>query len=581
MYRASAGKSANYREDSSGLSSAIDQTPEPEAGEKQRVASVPKRKRGALDETSPSKRVKKARVTTKVQEKVTKAAEGKVKGPVVKKKTTDTKIDIEIAKAEDIEADFESHVDSTPVLQNSSKRTGNKNLNAAESKDSATSSVRPKAKGKTVKKSAVEDEDGLSEHEAGVDKPKIKKKRKTKEEKEAEAMPLAARTLGSKMLIGAHVSSAGGELVNHFADQAPNRLTSLGVHNSITNCLHIGGNAFALFLKSQRKWENPALKPEHASAFTALSSEHSYSPSTTVLPHGSYLVNLAAADTTKADQAYNSFVDDLRRCETLGIKLYNFHPGNTNGEPRAEALGRIASQLNRAHAETKGVVTLLENMAASPAGNAIGGAWEDLRDIIAAVNDKSRVGVCLDTCHAFAAGFDLRTPASYTSCMSSFDDIVGPQYLKAVHLNDSKAPLGAHRDLHQNIGLGFLGLRAFHNIVNDKRFEGLPLVLETPIDRKGDDGKTVEDKGVWAREIKLLESLIGMDPEGREFAALEADLAEQGRAERDKYQEAFVKKQDKEAKAKVKGSASKKSKGRKKVKDGSESELSSAEEQSD
>lgn len=323
--------------------------------------------------------------------------------------------------------------------------------------------------------------------------------------------------------------------------QMPTDTPSAGVHNAIANANRIGGNAFALFLKSQRKWDNPPLKPEHATAFAALSAEHSYPSATAVLPHGSYLVNLAAADGAKAEQAYTCFVDDLRRCETLGIRLYNFHPGNTNGQPRAEALGRIAVQLNRAHEQTNGVITLLENMAASPQGNCIGGAWEDLRDIISAVKDKSRVGVCLDTCHAFAAGFDLRSPEAYASTMASFDSIVGPEYLKAVHMNDSKAPLGAHRDLHQCIGLGFLGLRAFHNVMNDLRFQGIPLILETP-----------DDKG-WATEVKLLESLVGMDVEGDEFTRLEAELASKGNVEREKYQEAFHRKQEKDRKASKKG----------------------------
>jgi len=187
------------------------------------------------------------------------------------------------------------------------------------------------------------------------------------------------------------------------------------------------------------------------------------------------------------------------------------------------------------------VVTLLENMAASPQGNCIGGAWEDLRDIISAVKDKSRVGVCLDTCHAFAAGFDFRSPEAYASTMASFDSIVGAEYLKAVHMNDSKAPLGAHRDLHQCIGLGFLGLRAFHNVMNDTRFHGLPLILETP-DEKG-----------WATEVKLLESLVDMDVEGDEFTRLHAELAAKGKVERDKYQEAFHRKQEKNRKTSEKG----------------------------
>ena len=188
-------------------------------------------------------------------------------------------------------------------------------------------------------------------------------------------------------------------------------------------------------------------------------------------------------------------------------------------------------------------------------GNTIGGTFEDLRDIINEVKDKSRIGVCIDTCHSFVAGYDLRLLEAFRNTLNKFDEIVGLKYLSALHLNDSKAPFESHRDLHQNIGLGFLGLRAFHNVMNEPRFEGLPMVLETPIDRKNNEGKVVEDKAIWAREVKLLESLIGMDVEGEEFKALEASLAGEGEEERRKYQEAFDKKQEKDKKAmeKVKG----------------------------
>ena len=197
-------------------------------------------------------------------------------------------------------------------------------------------------------------------------------------------------------------------------------------------------------------------------------------------------------------------------------------------------------------------------------GNVIGSTFEDLRDIIAQVEDKKRIGVCLDTCHVFAAGYDLRTPAAFKKTLDDFDRIVGMKYLRALHLNDSKAPFGSHRDLHQNIGLGFLGLRAFHNVMNEPRFEGLPMVLETPIDHKDPEtGKDVEDKGVWAREIKMLEGLLGMDADADEFKALEKELADKGVEERQKLQEAFDRKVEKDRKALEKGQ-SKLSFGRKK-----------------
>ncbi|KAK4981145.1 DNA-(apurinic or apyrimidinic site) lyase [Elasticomyces elasticus] len=369
---------------------------------------------------------------------------------------------------------------------------------------------------------------------------RVKRKRKTKEEREAEAMPLAARTVGHKMFIGAHVSSAGG------------------VHNAVTNSLHIGANAFALFLKSQRKWANPALQPDHAAAFRAHCTHHTYDQAQHVLPHGSYLVNLAHTDPTRATQAYDCFIDDLRRCESLGIRLYNFHPGNSVGNDRDAAIAYLGAQLNKAHAATNNVVTVLENMAAS--GNVLGSTFEDLRDIISHVEDKSRVGVCIDTCHAFAAGYDLRSPSAFQSTLRTFDRVVGMRYLRALHLNDSKAPLGARRDLHANIGTGFLGLRAFHNIVNEPRFAGLPMVLETPIEVKNEDGvpvkdekgKEKEDKGIWAGEIKLLESLIGMDVESEGFLEMERSLARKGESERKRLTEQVERREEKERKAKGK-----------------------------
>lgn len=182
-------------------------------------------------------------------------------------------------------------------------------------------------------------------------------------------------------------------------------------------------------------------------------------------------------------------------------------------------------------------------------GNVIGSTFTDLREIIALVEDKSRIGVCLDTCHVFAAGYDLRSPSSFAAVLEDFDSTVGLRYLKALHLNDSKTPLGSHRDLHANIGTGFLGLSAFWNVMNEPRFEGLPMVLETPIDREGADGKSVEDKGVWAREIKLLEGLVGLEMEGKAFRAMEAELAREGQADREKHQSAFERKVAKQTKA--------------------------------
>ncbi|KAI1177544.1 apurinic/apyrimidinic endonuclease-like protein [Nemania sp. FL0916] len=400
---------------------------------------------------------------------------------------------------------------------------------------------KPAKKRKATAKAKVEEEDSAAEEPkaAAPKKPRATKAKGKGKASAEDSTPLAERTaissLKKAMYIGAHVSSAGG------------------VQNSITNTVHIGANAFALFLKSQRKWANPPIASEARDGFHSLTKTHNFDVHQHCLPHGSYLVNLAQAEKEKATQAYDAFLDDLQRCESLGIKLYNFHPGNTNGDVRSAAIGRIAAQLNKAHKATKTVVTVLENMAGQ--GNVVGSTFEDLRDIIALVDDKTRVGVCIDTCHAFAAGYDLRSPAAFAATMEKFDEVVGMSYLRALHINDSKAPFSSNRDLHANIGTGFLGLRAFHNVVNFDPLVGMPMVLETPIDRPGPDGKSIEDKQVWADEIKLLESLIGMDPSSDEFTALEEKLQKQGASERAKIQDQVDRKSSKGSKATKKAAA--------------------------
>ncbi|KAK4498032.1 hypothetical protein PRZ48_010688 [Zasmidium cellare] len=402
----------------------------------------------------------------------------------------------------------------------------------------------PPKRGKKVKE---EVEEATVEQDDEDKVVKTKRKRKTKEEKEAEMAPLAARTVGHKLFIGAHVSAAGG------------------VHNAVVNSTHIGANAFALFLKSQRKWANPDLLADHCTSFHDHCEKHTYDQGKHVVPHGSYLVNLAHTDKARTEQAYTSYLDDLKRCERLGIKLYNIHPGNTVSNDRQEAIRHLAKNLNAAHKETKSVITLLENMAAG--GNVLGSTFQDLADIIALIEDKTRIGVCIDTCHAFAGGYDLRTPEAWKKTMDEFGEKVGFEYLRAFHVNDSKAPLASHRDLHANIGTGFLGLRAFWNLVNEPRVVGLPLVLETPITVRDEEGNVVkdekgkekEDKSIWAEEIKTLERMVGMDVEGEEFKEIEERLARKGAKERDRVGEQVEKKREKDGK-KAKGGKKRKGK---------------------
>ncbi|KAK7567740.1 DNA-lyase [Phyllosticta citricarpa] len=383
-----------------------------------------------------------------------------------------------------------------------------------------------------------------------------KKSAKGRQSKTAEpAAPFAERTVGHSFKIGAHVS-ASGEISNGLGS----------------------GNAFALFLKNQRRWTNAPLKEENAIMFKAACKEHKYESEKDVVPHGSYLVNLAHVDPERTQQAYESFLDDVSRCHQLGIKLYNFHPGNAASSTRDEALKQLASNLNRVHADpsTGSVITLLETMAVFT-GNTIGGTFEELRAIIDQISDKTRVGVCLDTCHVFAAGYDLRTPDAFSAVLDKFDQVIGLDYLKALHLNDSKAPLSSGRDLHANIGTGFLGLRAFHALMNEPRLRGLPMVLETPIDVPDpkNPGKTTEDRAVWAREIKLLESLVGMDAESDAFVQLEAELQERGRSERERVQAQVDKREEKKGGKQTKlsfGRVKKKKKGEEDGGEGSEEE---------
>jgi AP endonuclease-1 len=283
---------------------------------------------------------------------------------------------------------------------------------------------------------------------------------------------------GNQKWIGAHVSA------------------SKGVFNAIPNALDIHAQSFALFLKNQRRWDSKPFDNDTISQFRSLCLEHNFVNK--VLPHGSYLINLGNPDTDKRKKSYDAFLDDLVRCEQLGISLYNFHPGSTVGHcTREESISFIAECINQAHQQTSKVICVIENMAGQ--GNTIGSKFEELRDIIDLVKDQKRIGVCLDTCHMFAAGYDIRTRKAYEEVMTQFDKIAGFKFLKGVHLNDSKADLGSGKDRHENIGKGKIGLDAFRFLVNDERFNEIPMVLETPIDDKFE---------IYAQEIQLLYSLI-------------------------------------------------------------------------
>ncbi|OCH92251.1 AP endonuclease [Obba rivulosa] len=240
------------------------------------------------------------------------------------------------------------------------------------------------------------------------------------------------------------------------------------------------------------------------------------------MPHGNYLVNLGNPDDEKREKSYQCFLDDLKRCQALGLHLYNFHPGSTVGQTTPEAsLTLVADCINRAHRETENVVLILENMAG--AGNVLGGRFSELGSVIQQVVDKSRVGVCLDTCHMFAAGYDIRTKEGWDATMIEFEHEIGLQYLRGMHLNDSKASLGSKRDRHANIGLGELKLSTFAHILSDPRTQGLPLILETPaFDAPGTNWRT-GGMDVWRSEVAVLHRLA--DHSGTD-AGFEGRLAE-------------------------------------------------------
>lgn len=263
-----------------------------------------------------------------------------------------------------------------------------------------------------------------------------------------------------KMFVGAHTSIAGG------------------LYLAVLGAVEIEAHAFGLFLKSQRQWKSKPLEEDAAFKFKQACEKYGFLPHY-ILPHGSYLMNLGSPDEETLQKSRDMLVDELERCQKLGLTLFNFHPGSTCGKISVEkCIENIAESINLAHSRTSDVITVVENMSCQ--GNTVGGKFEELRAIIDKVKDKSRVGVCLDTCHAFAAGFDLSTQEGFDKFVHDFEVIVGFQYLKALHINDSKGAVGCHLDRHENIGKGFIGKEGFRRIMNFPKFQNIPMILETP-----------------------------------------------------------------------------------------------------
>jgi deoxyribonuclease IV len=276
--------------------------------------------------------------------------------------------------------------------------------------------------------------------------------------------------------IGAHVSAAGG------------------VENTPLNAQAIGATAFALFTKNQRQWTAKPLTEESIRRFKENCAAAGFTPDQ-ILPHDSYLINLGHPEAAGLDKSRVAFIDEMQRCDQLGLRFLNFHPGSHLKKiSEADCLDRIAASINLALDQTSGVTAVIENTAGQ--GTNLGHRFEHLAAIINGVHDQSRVGVCLDTCHTFSAGYDLTTPDGYDATLARFDAVVGVSFLKGLHLNDGKKSRGSRVDRHERLGKGTLGLETFRMIMTDPRFDNIPMILETP------------DPSRWAEEIRLLKGMI-------------------------------------------------------------------------
>lgn len=276
---------------------------------------------------------------------------------------------------------------------------------------------------------------------------------------------------------GAHVSAAGG------------------VDNAPANAHAIGATAFALFTKNQRQWMAKPLTAAEIDAFRKACDTYGYTPGQ-ILPHDSYLINLGHPEQEPLEKSREAFLDEMKRCELLGLDRLNFHPGSHLQKiTEEESLDRIAESINIALDSTHGVTAVIENTAGQ--GSNLGFRFEHLRYLIDRVEDKSRVGVCIDTCHAFAAGYDLRTDEACDATFAELERVVGFNYLKGMHLNDAMKILGSRVDRHTPLGEGMIGMACFRYIARDKRFDGIPLILETP------------DEARWGEEIAQLKAFAG------------------------------------------------------------------------
>lgn len=276
--------------------------------------------------------------------------------------------------------------------------------------------------------------------------------------------------------IGAHVSTSGG------------------VENAPLNAHEIGAKAFALFTRNQRQWKSSPLTSRSIDLFKERCAAYGYLPSQ-ILPHDSYLINLGHPEAEGLAKSREAFLDEMQRCEQLGLDRLNFHPGShLNAFPIDDCLNRIAESINEALNQTSGITAVIENTAGQ--GTNLGHTFEQIAHIIDRVEDKSRVGVCIDTAHTLAAGYDIKTTEGFIDTFDKFDKIIGFSYLRGMHINDSKKDLASKVDRHDSIGKGLMGLTTFKMLMNDPRFDNIPMILETP------------DETIWAEEISYLYGLL-------------------------------------------------------------------------
>lgn len=275
--------------------------------------------------------------------------------------------------------------------------------------------------------------------------------------------------------VGAHVSISGG------------------VSNAPVNAANIGAKAFGMFVKNQRQWVAKPIEEEEIEKFKENMAKNGYNPEN-VLPHAGYLINIANPEKENRDKSINALIDEIERCRVLGLKYLNFHPGSHLTLSEEEGIEFVITSINEVLKKTSDVILVIENTAGQ--GSNLGNKFEQIAKMISGIDNKERVGVCVDTCHTFAAGYDIAGKDGYNKVWEEFDRVIGIKYLKGIHLNDSKTPFGSRKDRHESLGKGYMGEEFLTLLMNDLRLENIPIILETP------------NEEIWSEEIAMLYSMV-------------------------------------------------------------------------